>query len=146
MTQITIATTRRFRYMWCKSVLGFNPSVHCARCLRGEYHPDLSPDGMRAGDIQTIELGEAEIYYLCGVSSSWELNLHLPVQKAPGAPGFQIEQPGVTVTVSGGVVRLPIPAVMPDVPREFGTCRNWLFGVGHFQTDAHAALMASTTS
>ncbi len=29
--------TGRYRYLWLKYVVGFDPRYHCARCLVGEY-------------------------------------------------------------------------------------------------------------
>ena len=146
MTTITLRVSRRFKYLWLKSVHAFDRRVHCARSLKGGYHPGLSSSGAFAGDF--IELAAdpaaAPFHYLCGVTSVWGDNLHLPFRAKPGAPAVTVNHKGIDVHFSGGVEILPIMDPRTDVAKEFGTCRNWLFGVQYFDEAALTAFAASS--
>ena len=144
MTTITLRVSRRFKYLWLKTVHDFDPRVHCARSLKGSYHPGLSSSGAFDGDVitLTVDPASAPFHYLCGVTSVWADNLHLPFRAAPGAPPQVIEHKGIVIEISGGIEILPIMEPRWDVPREFGTCRNWLFGVQYFDA-ARNTLTAS---
>jgi hypothetical protein len=146
---LSIETSRRFRYLWLKSVVGFDARVHCARCLKGGYHPGLSADGMRNGDTAWLEvdLDAAPVHYLCGVTSKWENNLHLPFAKDPGAPPISIERYGAIVAFpEGGVRLLEIMPPIQGIDPAFGTCRNWLFGKGYFEQPAMSAERYAATA
>jgi hypothetical protein len=135
MIPIRIATHRRFRYLWLKSVHGFNPSVHCARCLQGEYHPGLSSEGARDGDVFEfdVDVDSAPFWYLCGVTDKWENNIHVPFRALRDAA--PIERSGHRIEIefpAGGVEILPIGPVVAGVDPAFGTCRNWIFGRQYF--------------
>lgn len=58
-------TDRMYKYLWLKYVTGTNLSVHCARCLLGEYEERIKAY-MRS--IYNLELRDAPVYYLCGVA------------------------------------------------------------------------------
>lgn len=132
---LRIDVRARYRYLWLKGVAGFNPAVHCARCLKGSFHPGLSASGASAGDQFTldVDLDAAPIHYLCGVTSKWETNLHIPFRSAPGRAPFAIEGWNIRIEFpEGGIEVLPIGAVVPGVDPAFGTCRNWIFGRQYF--------------
>lgn len=135
---IEITTSRRFRYLWLKSIHAFDPRVHCARCLKGSYHDELNPQGMWNGDTVRIELelDTAPIHYLCGVTNEWAKNLHLPFESRDGALPLEIVKPGVSVRFpQGGIRLLPIMEPISGIDPAYGTCRNWLFGLGHLATE-----------
>jgi len=146
MTTIKLHVSRRFKYLWLKSIHSFDRRVHCARSFKGSYHPGLSSLGAFAGDIfeLAVDPTSAPFHYLCGVTPVWADNLHVPFRSAPGAPAVTIEHKGITIRFSGGVEVLPIQPPRTDVPREFGTCRNWLFGDQYFDHAARSALTASS--
>lgn len=127
-----------FRYFWMKSVTGFDPSVHCARCLRGNYEKVI---GSKMPTNQRLDLGgytEGAVLYLCGVSAPyrWASNAHLAVKVKKGAVA--------TVTLyTGDVVQMFDCIALPfddKVARErfpersiaFLSCRNFQFAAQYF--------------
>lgn len=123
----------KFKYLWLKYVTGVNLSVHCARCLLGEYSTAVKKD---AAFTETIVLDEfsADVFYLCGVALPfvWENNFHLAFSHAPGE-SFEVDEQNIRCTVRNAR-RIPITtAAMEKVnhPRignkSFSTCRNWQF-------------------
>lgn len=116
-----------FRYWWLKHVVGYDLSVHCARCLRGKYDRRINRQ-MATGE--PIELA-SPLVYLCGVSPRWVTNFHAAAEHAPGRR-FEVD------TYNGFTVRFanarridiePLPEGYDGLPREFTTCRNFQFAV-----------------
>lgn len=144
MTTLRIHVQRRVRYLWLKAVHGFDPRVHCARCLKGEYHAGMNPNGVWKGQTIEVEFDPtaAPFHYLCGVTSAWEDNLHLAMVCEPDAPAFTVRQRGILVEVSGGVRALTIPEPIEGARTEYGTCRNWLFGIGYLCDEPSRAIAA----
>lgn len=126
-----------FRYFWLKTVRGFNPSTHCARCLVGEYDAKVKAD-MPTGEIE-IDYREGTILYLCGVSAPyrWINNLHLPMQVSKGVSFFVDAYNGDRIVVHGARF-MPFDdraarQLFPDRGKQFLTCRNFQFGAHHFR-------------
>ena len=117
------------RYLWLKNVKGVDLSVHCARCLKGEYIDNISP---KVPHTENIVL-EDGIYYLCGVTLPyvWRKNFHLAFEYCEGE-SIDYESNGIHVVIENAV-RLPISEEYIDqndanaALREFSTCRNWQF-------------------
>ena len=125
-------TTETFGYLWLKYVTGFDLSVHCAKCLRGEYSTQLSADTKHE---QFIALNEhtCQYYYLCGVTKPylWRKNLHIAFRYKKGSC---IEyNDGETQVTIVDAERIPIKN-LGDYGLErngnkpaYCTCRNWRF-------------------
>jgi hypothetical protein len=126
-----------FKYLWMKAVEGFDPSQHCARCLKGEYSTQVST---RMPVETRIELPyhEGEVLYLCGVSAPyiWDNNLHLA---GVVTTGFVVSKQMYTgdMVIIEGIKELPIDASealknYAGRPKAFLTCRNFQFGAKYF--------------
>ena len=127
--------TNAYRYLWLKHVRGFDPAVHCARCLKGSYANLLPyradraiPAGLQAAAEIAPDL--APYHYLCGVTSRWADNLHLVFQRQPGSR-IEFEDPRIAVLITDAV-QVPIRALPDEVAagltKEFWSCRNYQFG------------------
>ena len=125
----TLTVTKPFRYLWLKSVVGVNLSVHCASCLKGEYYPGLNRHTKTANNI-ILDNG---IYYLCGVSTpyNWYNNFHLAFSYEPGS-NIHFSEKGISVDILDAKI-LPISEKFIDSTHRFAnvkayrTCRNWQF-------------------
>lgn len=126
-----------YRYLWLKSVQGFNPAVHCARCLKGNYAPLLPfradrkiPAGLSAS--ADLDAMAAPYFYLCGVTSRYAENLHIAF--APDAASTIRYADTHIVVVITGARQLPILPLSQDViaaqklDKSFWSCRNYQFG------------------
>jgi hypothetical protein len=142
MPTLTIHSDRSrlsgFRYFWLKTVRSFNPSVHCARCLVGDYHAQVKPDLVSGQEI-TLDYVEGTVLYLCGVSTPyrWANNLHLPMQVDAGVSFFLDAYTGDRVVMKGARF-LPFDERaarqrFPHLGSHFLTCRNFQFGAHHFR-------------
>lgn len=127
-----------FRYFWLKSVRGFNPAVHCARCLVGNYDPQVKAD-METNEAIEIDHIEGMILYLCGVATPyrWANNLHLPMRVETGVSSMAETYTGDRITIKGARI-LPFDdraarERFPTRGKEFLTCRNFQFGAHHFR-------------
>ncbi len=124
--------TDDFRFLWLKRVQGFDPSVHCAKCLMGSYVKGLPFRGTKTGfTLDTdVEMGEAKYLYLCGVTGRYADNLHLAMEPAPGEE-VCYEDARIRVHVQGAKL-LPIDPLPEEVAtgltKPFHTCRNYRFG------------------
>jgi hypothetical protein len=122
-----------FRYLWLKTVEGFNPKVHCARCLTGTYSKLFSPR-MLVNQTITEDYPEGMLLYFCGVSSPyrWNNNLHLAGKVTPGAVAEVEAYNGDKLIVTGldaiAINSEPAAALYPTLGKEFLTCRNFQFG------------------
>ncbi len=131
--------TDDFRFLWLKRVRGFDPSVHCAKCLLGSYVKGLPFRGTKTGfTLDTdVEMGEAKYLYLCGVAGRWADNLHLALEPAPGEE-VCYEDDRIRVHVQDARL-LAIPELPESVrsllTRPFHTCRNFRFGWEYFPAD-----------
>lgn len=122
----------RLRFLWVKSVRAIDPSVHCARCLVGDYWKGLPYDrsDRPAGSVfrSAFEVGDAPFVYACGVTPRWEDNLHLAAAVDPEAIA-EAHTPDAAVVFRGARV-VPIREIVnpPDLGSRFLTCRNFQFG------------------
>lgn len=124
-------TSRSWKYLWGKYVTGVDLSVHCARCLLGDYEPAFGAGTKQLHDLQLQK--KSNVFYLCGVSSPfvWEQNFHLAVIESKGDV-VEVERNGVRVTIADAK-ELPIDFRAEECadyrkrfPR-YATCRNWQF-------------------
>jgi hypothetical protein len=120
-----------------KHVTGFDPSVHCARCLRGKYEPLI---GVRMGVNEPIHLSmnPKEVLYLCGVSAPyrWANNLHIAVEAHEGGVVSVPTYTGDIITFHGAC-EISFDANQarqrfPEKSEAFLTCRNFQFGAHRF--------------
>ena len=134
-----LVKTDDFRFLWLKKVHGFDPAVHCAKCLLGSYVKGLPFRGTKTGfTLDTdVEMGEAKYLYLCGVAGRWADNLHLAMEAAPGER-VCYDDARIFVLVEGARL-LAIPELPESVSslltRPFHTCRNYRFGWEYFPDD-----------
>ena len=128
-------TTENFRYLWLKYVTGFDLSVHCAKCLVGQYSQYFKIGGVQTRSAIGLRLFEsyARYYYLCGVTTPfrWEDNLHLAFEYEKGSQVVYWD--GKTEIVIRDARRIDIkelPSYDLDPHgklAEYHTCRNWRF-------------------
>jgi hypothetical protein len=129
-------TLRGWRYLWAKTVTAFDPAVHCARCLIGDYEKTFS---IRTPVNTVLELrrhATGTVIYFCGVSAPyrWGNNMHLAVRSTGDlVDTAQTEfYNGDRLIVRGArqlsfddqVARLRYPTL----GAEYLTCRNFQFG------------------
>ena len=125
----TLDVNAPFRYLWLKRVNGVDLSVHCARCLKGQYMDNISP---RNPHHPEIELDNG-VYYLCGVSLPyvWEKNFHVAFEYSEGEH-VECSYNGISVVIENAKA-LPISEEFIDQTdpnawrKEYRTCRNWQF-------------------
>lgn len=126
-----------WRFLWAKRVRGFDPAVHCARCLVGPY---VQPFGRRMAANQPLVISAqpGAVLYFCGVSLPyrWESNLHLAVEARPGASCEVTAYNGDMLRIEGAAA-LPFDdsaarARFPGFGPAFLTCRNFQFAAQHF--------------
>lgn len=125
-----------YSHFWLKYVNGFDPNVHCARCLRGQYSKRVSKDSLLNRPIVLNEMARFDYVYLCGVAKPyvWENNLHLAARHAPGARALVESYNGIRAVIRNAEL-LEIPALAEGFagkPKAFTTCRNWQFGVAYY--------------
>jgi hypothetical protein len=132
--ELTVKTDA-YRYLWLKQVNGFNPAVHCARCLKGSYVPLLPfradrqiPTGLHAAS--ELDPQAAPFFYLCGVTARWAENLHIAFRHSPGSLiEFEDNHIRVRITDAERFDILPLPdAVSAGLTKPFWSCRNYQFG------------------
>lgn len=132
MRLVRFETTEFFRYLWLKYVTGFDLSVHCARCLVGQYSR-MFPYRKRVTELynEPLEEHSAKWLYLCGVSNRYENNLHIAFEEAEGET--LLYDDGKTIVEIEGARQIPIIQLesYDKEPKghlkEFNTCRNWRF-------------------
>lgn len=131
-------TLRGWRYLWLKKVDGFNPAVHCARCLVGSYDNRF---GLKAPVNQDVELTgykAGDLLYFCGVASPyvWANNAHLAGRIADGASSSIPLYTGDKLVVHGleavAIQAEPAKNRFPGLGAAYLTCRNFQFGVQMF--------------
>ncbi len=127
-----------FRYFWLKRVTGFDPALHCARCLKGSYFSEAGT-GMPVNQDIHIEADPGEVLYLCGVSApyQWARNFHLALRVEHGAAVRSTLYTGDVVSILGADY-LPFDDVearrrFPDLSEAYLSCRNFQFGAHHFR-------------
>lgn len=122
-----------FRYFWMKTVTGFTPSSHCARCLKGEYSKEVGKD-MQVGQEIELDYPEGTILYLCGVSVPyvWKDNFHLAMRVKKGDEITAELHTGQSLSIKDAEP-IRFDSTVSDEhyghkSRAFTTCRNFQFG------------------
>lgn len=123
---------KNWRYLWARHVIGFQSSIHCARCLKGEY---IKPIGkhMPANEWIDIDLPDGEWLYLCGVASHrcWADNLHLACRISAGDQASVLTHHGDKIVIDGAAAYLfddqKARELFPERGEDFLTCRNFQF-------------------
>lgn len=127
------STNENFKYLWLKYVVGFDLSVHCAKCLKGAYSRHFGQMSPRRLYGARLNEAPAHYYYLCGVTTPyrWKDNLHLVFRYKPGSQVTYDD--GRTGIVIKDAERIEIQQ-LPEYPlescgcrSEYHTCRNWRF-------------------
>lgn len=130
---LEVKQAKFFRFLWIKYVTGFNPKVHCGKCLLGHYSKQIVYD-RKSYYLPQIRLDQARLdehrakfIYLCGVTPRWEWNLHI-VGRAQAGERVTHEDERISVTIED-FERITIDATQsPPSAKDFATCRNWQFG------------------
>lgn len=120
-----------YRFLWLKHVVGFDPRVHCARCLKGEYEKMIPYGRILPGTRVEKQLTtDAPFLYLCGVTSKYAENLHIAfVPDGPQSVFYEDAHIEVTLTGARQVPISPLPdAVQDTLTPPFTRCRNYQFG------------------
>lgn len=125
----SIEVTGSFRYLWLKTVENVNLSVHCARCLIGEYDSRIKPF---KGILEELELKD-KYYYLCGVALpyKWENNFHLAFKPCKGSK-IDIKENGINIIIEDAERIMISPENIDPKDshikyKSYCTCRNWQF-------------------
>jgi hypothetical protein len=123
-----------WKCFWGKTVLGFDPTVHCMACLIGERFWPVHARRMPANVAIDADIPPGIPLYICGVAETWRWsdNFHLVVRHHPGGRVSMETWHGDTVHVTDAE-RLPIVAedaasAHPNMGPKFLTCRNYQFG------------------
>lgn len=124
-----MSVIKPFKYLWLKKVENIDLSVHCAKCLVGEY---INAINNRQQSFADIELQDG-IYYLCGVAIpyNWDNNFHLAFKYSKGSQ-ITYENNGISVIIHNAI-QLPIDEKYIDTThnkahlKTYRTCRNWQF-------------------
>lgn len=126
-----------FKYFWMKSVSGFNPAQHCARCLVGPYVEQVGL-GMPLDQDVMIDAAEGDVFYLCGVSMPFrrDNNLHFAL-RANESAAAQIDLYSGGCVNAVGFERIAFTdavarAQYAGKAAAFLTCRNFQFGAQEF--------------
>lgn len=119
-----------FRYLWLKGVTGVDLSVHCARCLLGEYDNRISADTRHASGLV---LPNTPFHYLCGVSTPyvWARNFYLAFREKKGYI-VEVARHGIRIVIDDAEeVPFGEADIDPHDPhvhlKAYRTCRNWQF-------------------
>ena len=119
-----------YMFFWAKAVVGFVPTHHCAKCLKG---PFMKTSGQWAPPLGTrrefILPPAARALYICGVSrKGYDKNLHAPVEHEEGAPLIVIpmlDDQQLFIENAKLMAIPPLPDGWNGLPKSFTTCRNW---------------------
>jgi hypothetical protein len=127
-----------WKYFWAKKVSGFNPDVHCARCLIGPYEKKISTRALVNVEVDLTGYSVGDIVYVCGVASpyKWANNFHLAARVTEG---YDKGEYAVGSMASGdqfflrGAAKIPFTAEAAERAfagrgKDFLTCRNFQFG------------------
>jgi hypothetical protein len=132
------ARFKGFRYFWLKRVTGFDPALHCARCLKGNYVSEVGA-ALPVNTPIHIEADPGDVLYLCGVSSpySWGRNFHLALKVEHGAAVRTTLYTGDSLTILNADY-LPFDDAearrrFPHLSEAYLSCRNFQFGAHHFR-------------
>jgi hypothetical protein len=131
MVKITFESNEVWMYLWLKYVKSIDTSVHCGKCLIGEYSKKI--DAQKNHFSIELDESDSEYFYLCGVTKPyvWKNNFHLAFKKSEGK-SFKYNFNGTFVEIENAE---KIDFSMNDIDwnlpfarkKEYCTCRNWQF-------------------
>lgn len=124
---ITFHQPATFRYFWIKYVRGFDPNVHCAKCLVGNFSKLLKYRELANLTRVSLDEHSAPFIYVCGVTSRWEWNVHVAGHLENGHR-TEYSDERVSILVENFRHIEIVADGNPTAPKEFSTCRNWQFG------------------
>lgn len=125
-------------YFWSKTVTGFSPKVHCARCLKGSYMEELGLDSKLNEPFPIQDLPEGSFLYLCGVAKpyKWSNNFHLAMRVKAGSTIQRETFRGTRILVTNAeeltIEDKQARARFPEKAKAYLTCRNFQFGAQYF--------------
>lgn len=123
-----------FRYFWLKYIRGFDPTVHCAKCLIGDYSQKVNLNMPVNTEIELNEFVDFKCLYLCGVIG-YQNNLHVPFVPSDNENDIiTVETYRGDKVIIAGAKRLPIPPLEKGyngLSQAFTSCRNYQFGVSY---------------
>lgn len=126
-----------YSYFWGKTVEGFNPEEHCAKCLVGRYIDSVSTN-LCGGDEIELDVVDGELVYVCGVSKPyvWRNNFHLAIQIG-GSESLQVKLYNGMLLEVVGAKRVMFTGtrarkLFPEKKKAFLTCRNFQFAAQLF--------------
>jgi hypothetical protein len=125
-----------WKYFWAKNVKGFNPDVHCARCLVGSYIKPISTRAQVNAEIELSGHGVGDLIYVCGVAQpyKWANNFHMACRVTGSMQDVAAgAMAGGDTFMMRGAVRVDFDAETAQRQfagrgRDFLTCRNFQFG------------------
>jgi len=127
-----------FRYFWGKTVNGFDETVHCAKCLIGDYSKQIARNMLANTELE-IKLNEGQLFYICGVSEpyKWANNAHIALRQKDGAEAKLTLYTGDILHIRGAEqVHFDDSVAMTEYghkTKAFTTCRNFQFGAYLFK-------------
>lgn len=128
--------TASFRFLWFKYVSGFDPRHHCAPCLKGRFSEVINFSTSRGRGPYSISFTadeqDAPYLYLCGVTSRYEDNLHLPVSPSLGRHFLYEDDRILAHFENAEFAPIRPPSLPAFLPESFSRCRNFQFGVTYF--------------
>jgi len=131
--QTTNDRIKGFNYLWAKKIEGFDPSVHCAKCLLGKYSRQFSPQ-MQSNIWIESDYKVGDILYFCGVSTpyKWSNNLHIAGIVSKGSIFQMVTYTGDRIVLRN-FERLEFDEAIATnkyhaLGDRFLTCRNFQFG------------------
>ncbi len=120
--------TAPFKYLWLKYVTDVDLSVHCAKCLIGNYSKKIV-NNLEYLNNCTLSEHKSTYFYLCGVSSPyrWANNFHLAFEYCEGEQ-IIVKRNGIDIVIDNAK-ELPIRVVPQNITqnKDFTMCRNWQF-------------------
>lgn len=139
----------QFEWLWAKYVNGGNISQHCFICLKGTqskkfskaYNPDLVNQPTIVMDEKPD--GDYDAIYFCGVSKRGYIhNVHLVVRPETGTTtkwkfgSWEVEIENGAIEMIPCAGELKPEFFNPPYDEHYYTCRNFLWMVGRYYTDA----------
>lgn len=129
MKIINLTVTKKFKYIWLKTVTDIDLSQHCAKCLIGNYNSNIKAN---IKNIDNLVISN-DIHYLCGVAIpyNWNNNFHLAFKYSKGNL-LKYSNNGISIIIEDAEM-LPISNEYIDITdinsnkKSYNTCRNWQF-------------------
>ena len=133
-----------FKYSWLKYVNDIDLSVHCAKCLIGEYSLKINNQIQSESDI-VLDEEISQYYYLCGVSLPyrWSNNFHLAFRFKAGS-SISANRNGIEIIIENAEeIKIDSHSIKKvnhfnSVIKAYFTCRNWQFANQIYLEDKYA--------